>query len=68
MKRTFIRTTFKNICKALPEYSNLTVSIGDSNLLITGAKAYYRGGGWWAISGYSWDGKDVDDVIDILNR
>lgn len=67
MKSVTIRTTFDNICRAIPEYSNLVVSRNDANLLFTGAKAYYLGGGWWRISGYSWDGGDVDKVLDRLN-
>lgn len=29
----------------------------------TGAAMYYKGGGWWYISGYSWDGDDVNALI-----
>lgn len=36
------------------------------NLLLTGAKAYFSGGGWWRISGYAWDGRDVKPLIKML--
>lgn len=29
----------------------------------TGAKLYYRNGGWWILSGYAWDNSDVDELI-----
>tara|TARA_R110002020_G_scaffold261264_1_gene475590 strand:- start:85 stop:333 length:249 start_codon:yes stop_codon:yes gene_type:complete len=36
---------------------------GSENLTKTGAKIYYRGGGWWLVSGYDWDGVDVDHAL-----
>lgn len=30
--------------------------------LYTGAKIYYRGGGWWKVSGYAHDGDDTQRV------
>ena len=42
---------------------------GNENLLYNGAKAYYRGGGWWRIRGYS--SKDVPEIriaIGLLKR
>lgn len=36
--------------------------------LFTYAKAYYRGGGWWLIAGYSENGSDVLRVLDALNE
>ena len=68
MKRVAIRTTIAKICKVIPTYSEISINKNDSNLLITGAKAYYRGGGWWIISGYSQDGMDVTKIIDILKK
>lgn len=38
---------------------------GDANLLFSGAKARYVGGGWWSITGYS--NHDVVDVVSMLN-
>ena len=63
-----IRTTFDNMRRVIPEYSELSTNREDSNLLITGAKGYYLGGGWWRISGYSQNGRDVDIVMDILAK
>lgn len=40
---------------------------GGEVCLFTYAKAYYRGGGWWLISGYSSDGSDVAEVLQCLN-
>ena len=36
---------------------------GAENLLSTGAKLYYLGGGWWRICGYAYDGKDVKPYL-----
>ena len=36
-------------------------------LLFTGAKAYCRGGGWWDIMGYAYDGMDIERVLSKLN-
>jgi len=35
-------------------------------LLNSGAKAYYLGGGWWKLSGYTQDGSDVKRVYRTL--
>lgn len=32
------------------------------------SKLYYRGGGWYAISGYTWNGSDVKPLIDLINE
>lgn len=71
MKRVIIRTTFAAINSILEGTvkgfdQELNTNIGEANLVFTGAKAYYRGGGWWAISGYSSSGEDVDKVLDKL--
>lgn len=36
---------------------------GNEILTITGAKAYWRGGGWWVFSGYAWDGRDTKELL-----
>lgn len=36
---------------------------GSENLLATGAKIYYLGGGWWRICGYAYDGRDVKPYL-----
>lgn len=36
---------------------------GAENLLATGAKLYYLGGGWWRICGYAYDGRDVKPYL-----
>jgi hypothetical protein len=41
--------------------SNIVVN--QEILAYTSAKLYYRGGGWWVISGYSHDGDDVNKLI-----
>jgi len=43
--------------KATPIVVNVEI------LAYTGAKLYYKGGGWWLISGYSADNNDVDRLI-----
>jgi hypothetical protein len=40
---------------------------GNAVLVNTYAKAYYRGKGWWAISGYASDGSDVHKIINQVN-
>ena len=45
---------------------NAPITQGKEMLLKTGAKGYYLGGGWWLVSGYSQDGKDVDNIINEL--
>ncbi len=44
-----------------------SVMNGEAVLVNTYAKAYYRGKGWWAISGYAADGSDVHRVIVQIN-
>lgn len=68
MKLVTIKTTYNNILKALPSYSELSVAIGDSNLLVTGAKARHKGGGWWTISGYASNGNDVTKALNLINN
>lgn len=48
------------------ELQNTPIEKNKEFYLFTGAKGYYLGGGWWLVSGYSQDGKDVDDVINRL--
>tara|TARA_R110002020_G_scaffold39950_1_gene118159 strand:+ start:756 stop:1097 length:342 start_codon:yes stop_codon:yes gene_type:complete len=61
MKQLFIQTTFAVINAVLG--NNHFFTNGDENLHPpTGAKLYYRGGGWWLISGYHCNGKDTDNL------
>lgn len=39
----------------------------DEQLTTTGAKMYYRGGGWWFVSGYAFDGADVQRNFKTLH-
>lgn len=48
--------------------TDLETRKGHSNLLFTGAKAYPLGGGWWRISGYSYDGSDVEKILTKLKN
>jgi hypothetical protein len=41
---------------------------GEAMLANTYAKVYYRGGGWYTVSGYSADGSDVHSVINSINE
>jgi len=41
---------------------------GNGVLTITGSKIYYCGGGWYNISGYAANGKDVYHVVDLINE
>ena len=36
---------------------------GQENLLETGAKLKYIGGGWWYLCGYAHDGRDVTPYL-----
>jgi hypothetical protein len=40
---------------------------GNAVLTNTYAKAYYKGGGWYAVSGYAADGNDVHKLIALIN-
>ena len=44
----------------------ITTSHRDEQLLVSGAKAYWLGGGWWHISGYAHDGSDVDSMLERI--
>ena len=37
----------------------IALTQGQENLTTTGAKLYYRGGGWWTITGYASNRSDV---------
>ena len=66
MTRT-IRTSNEKIIDLLWDTFGTVLDVsGDANLLHTGAKAYYRGSGWWNISGYAADDSDVTDIINAL--
>jgi len=40
---------------------------GSENMHSSGAKIYYRGGGWWAVSGYHYAGADMDQTVADIN-
>ncbi len=43
--------------------SNLDKIRDEKLLAFTGAALYYKGGGWWTLSGYAYDGSDVNELI-----
>lgn len=43
--------------------TSLNTTVGAENLLATGAKLKYIGGGWWWLCGYAYDGKDVKPYL-----
>jgi len=50
-----------------PDWLRDHVSMRDMPILLTsGAKAYNRGGGWWDIMGYAYDGSDVRVIVEKL--
>ena len=57
------RLSFQQAKSLLWRGTTLNTSIGVENLLATGAKLYYIGGGWWRICGYAYDGKDVKPYL-----
>ncbi len=59
-----IRATFDAI-KDLLNYGQ-ELSTSEKNLLCTGAKALYLGGGWWSITGYAQDKRDVLSIKKML--
>ena len=65
MRWETIRATKAEIQSVLWSYDQELQMKGE-NLLFSGAKAYYRGGGWWRISGYAQDGFDVERVLRAL--
>jgi hypothetical protein len=40
---------------------------GDAILTKTYSKLYYKGGGWYAVSGYAADGSDVHKLVNQIN-
>ena len=45
-----------------------TLNAGEGVLTKTYAKIYAHGGGWYSISGYASDGKDVLQMLDLINE
>jgi len=62
----FIRCT-QAIMKQMCVGDNVNLLKGNAVLAFTYAKIYYRGGGWYAVSGYAHDGKDVHRVVNLVN-
>ena len=63
MKSKRVKSTFEDMRKKLWGYKhnpNMPLSKEVANELHTGAVAYYKGGGWWLISGYAADGSDIN--------
>ena len=59
-----IRATFALMINSILLTDNPNSAMnGDAVLVNTYAKAYYRGKGWWAISGYASDGSDVHKIV-----
>ena len=42
------------------------LNAGEGILTKTGAKLYGCGGGWYRVSGYAFDGRDVREVVDMI--
>jgi len=71
-----IKATMAIIIKSIiygAERVNVDVDVaelkaGNGVLTITGAKIYSCGGGWYRVSGYAMNGKDVHDIIDLINE
>ena len=66
-----IRTTADLILNSImlaptSQYARGALLTGCGVLAKTYAKIYYRGGGWYAISGYAADGSDVHPIIDTI--
>jgi hypothetical protein len=56
-------------CTSSPEFYAGVPPIEDVEVLLSsGAKAYFRGGGWWDVYGYAYDGSDIEHVITKLNN
>ena len=45
----------------------LSLVMNEKNLLFTGAKIAYLGGGWWEITGYAQDKKDIAAAVIVLD-
>ena len=59
MERSFLmRVSFAMMAILFADY-NEDIVVGKPILLHKGAVAYYRGGGWWRVSGYHWERRDV---------
>lgn len=50
-----------NLAKTLANITGFSLPVRqDGALLRSGAKLFHRANGWWYISGYACDGRDVD--------
>lgn len=45
----------------------LSLVMNEKNLLFTGAKIAYLGGGWWEITGYAQDKRDIAAAVMVLD-
>jgi len=62
-KSKVVRMSFGDMVKKMWGYKYGILDLvtnGDKNLAHTGAAVYYLGGGWWRVSGYAWDGHDIN--------
>lgn len=66
MRSKIIQAKNSSIEKALHNCAELNTEVGENNLLVGGAKASHRGGGWWYVHGYAQDGRDVTKVLDLI--
>jgi len=58
-----VRWSHAQAAKCLWRGTSLNTAVGAENLLATGAKLKYIGGGWWWLCGYAYDGKDVKPYL-----
>jgi len=64
--RTIADVILNNIMILDDHTARKSLMSGNAQLTKTYAKVYYRGGGWYAISGYSHDGRDVHEMVDLI--
>lgn len=60
------REELARIVKDPQGFRTAKIMLGVPVDLFTYAKAYSRGGGWWDIMGYAYDGSDVEHILTRL--
>ena len=67
MKAVLLQVKTEHMRNTFAEHSTPIVK-NQEILLVTGAKGYHKGGGWWLIAGYHYAGKDVETITDMLKE
>lgn len=64
MTQVKVRCSIEKIKTILSIHSYTDKELMDGT--VKGSKVYYKGSGWWLVSGYAADGHDVTDLLSKL--